>query len=196
MTQPAGARWSRILGGGRAQIELSDGGQVWLLDLPVRPTREWAAALAEGDLEAIVPELLEPASRDLLIEVIRDGRLGERMHSRMVNAVVAEASGRPWMVAVRLLNWTERNWADFHGYCLLHGLPEPLALPLDAYCDVVWHVLMANQDDKGRAKLEFEFSKPVPGADDEDDEAWAGLERDSFMQAMGNLSAVRGRRAT
>lgn len=191
MTQP-GERWARVLAAGSATLLLHDvdSGRDVELVLPVRETRAWVAALATGHAEAIVPELLESGSRAWVIALIQDDGLDDRTLSAMVNEAISVCSGQRWVTAVRLLGWAAEHWTEFFGWCLARGLPDPLGLRLDAFCALVWHVLFANQDEKGRRKLEWDLTRPPVGSDPDTDEDWAAEEASGFAGAMANLQSV------
>lgn len=54
------------------------------------------------------------------------------------------------------------NWADLDGYAVAQNMPDLRTLPIDRFCNFVWHMLTRNADESDRRKLEANIWRPPP----------------------------------
>lgn len=124
----------------------------------------WIPAIVSTDLENILPGLLTKKSRRAWAQVYFDDRwvIDAGMHQRMNLAVIGAAAGFPVPAALRLIATAEATWHHLDGWAASRNV-DPLGLPLDRFCSLVYHYLTRNAEEKDRFKLESELIRPLPG---------------------------------
>lgn len=53
------------------------------------------------------------------------------------------------------------------GEAVMRGI-DPLKLPIDRFCNWVWHMLARNRNEKQMNELRMEVYRPLPGQDPDD----------------------------
>lgn len=162
--------------------------------LPELDAREWLLALLDPDPAAIVPGLLEPADAEALYEAVFDpyDELDFTVLGAIATQVLEDASGRPWYEARRLAVLAAQQWDNgFDGWCASRGV-DPLVLPLDRFCNLVWRWAFSSVEHDKADELERQLTATPPGAP-------AELERrpewqeDAMASAFETVLATQGR---
>lgn len=140
---------------------------------------ETAAAAAADQWTMLVPDGLVPEDRAALLHRLVDpGDWLDLPHIRALAFLVAEpVLGVPWPVASRLCVVAEKQWVEFHGWCLAHGI-DPRQVAVDEVCAVVWgwlsdRMTWADADDRKRLTSEI----------------WAGDDRAAALIEAGIIPA-------
>lgn len=101
---------------------------------------------------------------------------------------MADVEGRwpPYWVAARLAATARDRWTIFDGWCAARGV-DPVDLPPDRFCNLVYYWLVRNANDRQRADLDF-WLEALPTGEDPvaaDEGRWsADAEMAAFTQAQ------------
>lgn len=98
-----------------------------------------------------------------------------------------EGVGPPYHVAARLIGVAVRDWHRFDGWCASRNV-DPLTLPLDRLCNLVWYRLSEHRKPDEVERLEAELHRPHDG-DDGDVGPWSA---DAELAAFGQASQAAG----
>lgn len=99
---------------------------------------EWLELLmGELDLELIFPGLLSDDDRELVEELLLDEEMTLDELQRRSLEIIAEVSGRPWWVALRMIDLAQSRWSVFGGALVMAGVRSDM-IPLGAWLDAVW----------------------------------------------------------
>lgn len=151
------------------------------ISLPYRPAAAWVAGMEQ--INALVGELADAGGRealaDLLVEYPQavDDLLQESLR------ILAEATGRKWWEAGRLLSTSVSPEAL--GRLVLAGV-DAHQRSVGEWCAAVYALCVKGQDEKGRLKFDFSLSIPPPGYEDEWDDGYdVGSAADAVKALMG-----------
>jgi len=89
------------------------------------------------DLEMIFPGLLEGEDQELVNDLLLDGEFQVTDLERRALEIVSEVSGRPWWVALRMIQLAEMRWSILGAKLIWAGI-NPTAIPLGAWLDALW----------------------------------------------------------
>lgn len=114
------------------------------VEVPALNAAGWLELLiGDLDLELIFPGLLEEDDQDFVNEMLLTGDLGVGDLERRALDVIAEASGRPWWVAIRMVQLAQHNWSMLGGRLARSGV-NPSQVPFGAWLDALWVTMFEN----------------------------------------------------
>jgi hypothetical protein len=151
-----------------------------------RPARVWLLAVLSEEDADLPLDLLSEDDAGWLWEAVADpdDDIDVTLLRRIGRRVLAEACGRPWWEAERLLTQVALNHATFDGMAADRGLPPPLDWDVERLCNWVEHRLLSAQVKKGdREAVEAKLRTPPAGAVLEEAIAEAGDWSDEAMAA-------------
>lgn len=161
----------------RAPLHVVVAGQRILI--PYRPAGAWAVAMDHpGWLAAM---LADDDGRERIADLLlEDARAGADVRAESLR-ILAEASGRKWWEAGRLLATSATP--EVLGRLVLAGA-DPWTRSLGEWCAAVYALCVKGQDEKGRVKFDFQLSMPPRGHEDEWD--------DDGEDPLATMAAVQG----
>lgn len=143
----------------------------------------WTTAMFSGDLSVV--QLMTPEQFDLLLDLIEDESLSVEDVHRVARKAVAEAAGRPWWEAERLVASVFEPTGRILGNLMLSGV-RPETMTLAAWCAAVWALITRNADGTDLMKAEMQLSVPPAEADEDD------LAQDDFEAAVRRAQGAPG----
>lgn len=116
------------------------------------------------DIEAILPGLLAKKHWQVWAEIYFDDQwtITAQVHQNINLALIGAASGWPVQAALRLMATVEGLWRTFDGWAASQGC-DPLTLPLDRFCNLVYYYLTRNAEEKDLFRVDAELIRPLPG---------------------------------
>lgn len=164
---------------------------------PAQPAGVVATAASEGDWMSLIPGRLEPQSRSLMVQRMRDPAHGFDVlwACHVAEQVLASVCGVPWRVMCRLCAVAVEQRLLFDGWCLERGL-DPRVLPPARLAAAV-HAWLRGQCSEAKEwrRLEAQLWRQPPrpllearlgGGEGEAPPSW-GDEGALFDQAMAAL---------
>lgn len=98
--------------------------------------------------------------------------------------------GTPYLAAARLLSASVGEWGSFDGWAASRGV-DPVDLPLDRYCNLVYFWLTQNAPPEKREEVDEMLYRDAEGKPSEDSGPWAAeAELAAFTQATKAASSV------
>jgi hypothetical protein len=151
------------------------------VQLPYRPAAEWALSMAR--VNTLVGELADAEGREVLADLLLDRPEAVDDLLQESLRILAEATGRKWWEAGRLLN-TSTSPAVL-GRLVLSGV-DAYQRSVGEWCAAVYALCVKGQDEMGRLKFDFSLSIPPPGYEDEWDDGYdVGEAADAVKALMG-----------
>ena len=136
----------------------------------------------ELDLLDLFPGALESEDQDHVFDMILNGSLAEVDFGELVLNIIAEVSGRPWWVALRLVNGARNGWSVVGADMLLRGV-DATRLSFSGWLDVALLTMIKNIDQKKLTMFNLELEQPPPG-EGSDAESEPTMTASAFM-SMG-----------
>lgn len=135
-------------------------------------TRQWPVRLIH---------LMDPDPYEALLKDIESSTLDADGLLALARAALADAAGRPWWEAERLVATCTADGGRLLGMVLLAGV-RPDQLTLAAFCCAVWAQITKGADATGLLKAQSELCVPPPEVsfeelEDEEDDMTAMVER-------------------
>lgn len=149
-----------------------------MYEIPALPAVDWLAILmAENpDLDNIFPGLLDQEEQDIVTEAMLDGHLEETFSVCL--DIITAVSGRPWYIAMRLIDVARNSWQVLGAEMLLKGV-DAERLSLSGWLDILLLTIMNNIDPKEATM--FTMRLEAPPADIEVEQPEPEMTASSFM---------------
>lgn len=160
-------------------VTVTFGGE--LFEIPALPAVDWLAVLMnpETDLLDIFPGLLEEGDQDRCMDVILDG--GYENLEQLILDVVATVSGRPWWVALRLIEVARTSWHTMGAEMLYRGV-DASRLSLSGWLDVLLLLVMRNIEPKDATMFALKLEQvPEIAGEQAQEAAEPTMSRSDFM---------------
>jgi hypothetical protein len=159
-------------------LDVTVGGHTY--QLPPLPAAEWVDAV-QGSWYGLIPGLVDGG--DAIIDAIADGTVTSGQVVEAAQDALAEACGMPWWQALRLIQLTVSD--PLAAGMLVLGGVNAQQVSIGAWVVAAYALLVKDADEKDRARIDRDISKPPTGNVDGFDEQAAA---DSFER----FSAGRG----
>lgn len=158
------------------------------LMFPALPAARWLEAFGEPGFHVVVTHMMDAGQRDIFLDAITDGRLDVPDVEALAHAALAEASGRPWWEAWKLMASAvnQDSGGRLLGSLVLSGV-DAERITLAAWCSAVWSLLTRNADTTELMKMEMQLQMPPPGADPD---GWDDVE--DFNATAARLRSMPG----
>ncbi len=149
-----------------------------MYEIPALPAVDWLTVLMTDDpaLDDIFPGLLDEADQDVVTEAMLDGHLEETFSVCL--DIITAVSGRPWYIAMRLIDVARTSWHVLGAEMLLKGV-DAEKLSLSGWLDILVLTIMKNIDPKDAAM--FTMRLEAPPADIEVEQPEPEMSVSSFM---------------
>lgn len=96
-------------------------------------------------------------------------------------------------MTARLAGFAVGNWPEVDGTLKLEAGIDLLDLPLDRAVNILYTMLMRNRDEKERAKMESDLTKPLAGEYvRQDDKVWGEEAQGAAFLAALNAKNTEG----
>lgn len=147
-------------------------------EIPALSAADWLAILMseDPDLDDIFPGLLEEKDQDVVTEAMLDGHLEETFSVCL--DIITAVSGRPWYIAMRLIDVARNSWHVLGAEMLLKGVDAD-RLSLSGWLDILLLTIMKNIDPKDATM--FALRLETPPADIEAEQPEPEMSASSFM---------------
>lgn len=151
--------------------------------IPAMPAADWLAVLAHRpiDLEDVFPGL-SPGGYELVDELLFSGVLSLEDLYQVVLDVITTVTGRPWWIAMRLIEGALLNWGLIGSRLVLAGIDAD-KISLSAWLDAVYMIIVEGTPED---QLTMFFSKlefPPPGFEPKEE---ITMDADAFYDAMAD----------
>lgn len=164
----------------RGPVQIEADGIVFVFDY--RPASWWLERFGSGAWNLDLLRHADDASYEALLDRLESGRARPEDANRVARRALAEAAGRPWWEAERLVSVLGNS--EMLGAALRGADPEHMSLA--AFLSVVYSLLMKGADMKDRMKIEAELSvPPYEAAGEEEEEDFTAM-----VSAMRNMPGV------
>ena len=165
----------------------------WVYTIPARPASDWMEALLDEDGGALVPGLMDEATRDDVWREFLRGHITKQHLEQGWRDAITAASGQPWWQCARLVMSAAAidAWPIVHGKLVSKGVHLD-RVSLGALYNVLYFIsLEACKDENERALFEFNLTSPPPEVSVEEAMAATNAEED-FMAALSGFKQVMG----
>jgi hypothetical protein len=165
----------------------------WIYTIPALPASAWVEALLDEEGGAIVPGLMDPATRTDVWRQFLLGHITKEELDEAWRSAVGAASGQPWWQCARLIMSAAHQdaWPIVHGKLIMRGLRLE-EISLGALYNALYFLLLeACKDDNDRASFEFNLTSPPPEVTVEEALAETNAEED-YMSALRGFQQVTG----
>ena len=149
-----------------------------MFEIPALPAADWLTILMteNPDLDDIFPGLLDEEDQDIVTEAMLDGALEETFSVCL--DIITAVSGRPWYIAMRLIEVARNSWQVLGAEMLLKKVNAE-ELSLSGWLDVLLLLIMRNIDPKEATM--FTMRLEAPPADVEVEQPELEMSVGSFM---------------
>lgn len=163
--------------------------------IPALPARDWLEVLLAEELnpEDLFPGLCDPDDIVAVNRMLIDGTVTMDQMTEALYAVIEQATGRKWWVALRLCRTIRAGWDRIGGRLAGHGVTPfdvPLAYWLDGAFDAILEIIMAN-DPKAAGSFTQKLVQPPPGLAKQVFEAQRSRAVDAFRANMNRARQGR-----
>ena len=134
------------------------------------------------DLEDVLPGLLDDAGDEIVEELLFQGRLSVDGKDQLTLEVISTVSGRPWWVALRLIETARSSW-DALGAEMVRRA-DAATLSLSAWIDVLFHAVLLATEESKRTMFQMKLELAPEGFGPKPEELTMGS--DSFMSMAGD----------
>ena len=134
------------------------------LEIPALPASQWLAVLMVGELELedIVPGLLCEEDADEVEEALYTGLLTLEQLNMLALDVVSQVSGRPWWVALRLVELARLHWDNL---ATEMTRADASRLSLSGWLDVLFVALLRAMEEGRRQMFLLKLEQPPKALD-------------------------------
>lgn len=143
-------------------------------EVPRHPAEVWVLAVLSDEETDLLLDVLDDDDADYLWEGAHDPEddLTLPMLRRIGEALLTQASGRPWYEASRLIATYADQWDTFIAVARDRGLGDPLSWPIDELCAWIYLRLTQHAKKEDVARLDATLATPPASVDpDGDDDA-------------------------
>lgn len=132
-----------------------------MFELPALPATDWLVILmtAEPELEDVFPGLLGEEEHSQVDEALIDGVLDLDEVYEACCTIIDAVSGRPWWVAMRLIEVARTNWHVLGAELLTNGVDSE-QLSLSGWLDILLLLIMNRIDPKDAAMFTLRLEQP------------------------------------
>lgn len=133
------------------EVQVAD---TWIL-VPARPAADWLELLmgepGDWDMDAIFPGLAEDPD-NLVNESLWAGEITPQELEDKTLELISTVSGRPWYVAMRMIQLAQASWSVLGTTLLLHGI-DAGKVSLSSWLDGLWYAIFSSVKKEERTKL-------------------------------------------
>lgn len=159
------------------------------LMFPTLPAARWLEAFGSPAFHVSVAHMMTVDQRDPLLDALSSGRLSvEDVVQKLAHTALAEAAGRPWWEAWKLMSSVvnQDTGGRLLGSLVLAGV-DAERITLAAWCSAVWALITRNADTTELMKMEMQLQMPPPG---EEADGWDDVE--DFNATAARLRSMPG----
>ncbi len=153
-------------------------------EVPAICAADWLAILmVEGlDLEDVVPGLLDDASDEIIEDLLLDGLLTVEEKDQLSLDVISTVSGRPWWVALRLIETARRSW-DALGADMVRRA-DAGSVSLSAWLDTLFSAVLLATEESKRTMFQMKLERAPEGYGPKPEDLM--MDPDAFMSMAGD----------
>lgn len=152
--------------------------------IPALPAADWLAALMVErlDLEDVLPGLLDDVEAEVVEETMLQGLLSVEDKDLVSLEVITIVSGRPWWVALRLIETARNSW-DALGSEMVSKV-DASKVSLSAWLDALFAVILTSIEESKRLMFQMKLEVAPEGFGPKPEELTMGS--DTFMSMAGD----------
>ena len=145
--------------------------------VPALTAAAWLAAISSGRASGVIPGLLPPEERAAVVRAMSVREVTVADVQTATRTAIAEATGRPWWEAVKLVGAADDGKGEVLGHLLLGGL-DPARVTLGGWCAATYALCVRNLDKDARLKFDVDLAMIPAGVDLSEGEsaAWDAIE--------------------
>lgn len=134
----------------------------WELEIPAMCAADWLGVLMVDDLDPddVFPGLLDEDSSRFIEDQLHAGVLDFPDVQRAALDVISIVAGRPWWVAMRLIEVAKQSWDALGGDM---AKIDAASRPLGAWLDALFILIVRNIDDQKRTMFLMKLEMAPPG---------------------------------
>lgn len=131
--------------------------------IPAMPAADWLRVLMVDDIsiDDVFPGMLEPVDRAQVEEALHAGILTLADIQEVSLEIVSKVSGRPWWVAMRLIQCARISWDALGGEMVRKV--DGSTLSLGAWLDGLFLVILRAMEESKRNMFLMKLEMPPPG---------------------------------
>ena len=158
-------------------------------DFPRLSAAEWCELLSANTWPVRLVQLMDAEPYEKMLAAIEDEELDKEGLIALARAALADAAGRPWWEAERLVTSCFNEGGRLLGMLLLAGV-RPETLTLAAFCCAVWAQITKGADATQLMKAQSELLIPPPDVPLEDLED-SGDDMAVMVASLRNMPGAR-----
>lgn len=139
--------------------------------------------MGEVELFHILPGFCEPEDQEYVDDALMAGNVTTEEVDSVTLTLIEMVSGRPWWVAVRMINVAELKWGTFGAEMAMIGI-DPTRISLAAWLDVLWQLFFRFLDPQKWVTFTAQIEAPPPGEAPRDSIESMEMSTDSFTALM------------
>jgi len=151
--------------------------------MPV-PAADWLELLM-GDIElfAIFPGLCDEEDQEYVDDCLKIGTVSVLDIENATLDLIETVSGRPWWVAVRIIQLYESAWGVIGADLIRHGI-DPTRISLAAWLDVAWPTLFMHLPEDKWSMFAAQIEAPPPEEAERSSIEAVEMSQDAFTTLM------------
>lgn len=148
--------------------------RIWAIDVdlggdtftvPPLPAVDWFLAIVDQDTPLpLIPGLMTPDAEDRVADMLLDGQTSPEEIVKRSRELLAEASGRPWWEADRLIRSSAASWQIIGGELTRLGV-DLGKVSLAAALNAIYVICVRTMDEKERNKFDIDLRLPPIGVE-------------------------------
>lgn len=128
---------------------------------PLMSAAQWCRLLTEKGWPVLLVQGMDADPYERVLAAIERGELGQEEIVSLARAVLADAAGRPWWEAERLVRSCIEGDGRLLGMILLAGV-RPETMTLASFCCAVWAQITKGADATQLLRAQSELCVPPP----------------------------------
>lgn len=153
-----------------------------MMEIPPLVAADWLQVLMVGEslsLDDVFPGMLDPDDREIIEDALFNGYLElEAMYEMSLEAISLTA-GRPWWIALRLIELARTNWDVLGAELVLKGI-DANQLSLSAWLDAVMLTTLRNMEQSKITMFLMQLEQAPKTVEQEE----ATMDRNQFFAMM------------
>jgi hypothetical protein len=148
--------------------------KVWALDVelagetftvPPRPAADWFLAILDEDVPLpLIPGMMGAGAEERIADMLLDGEITAELLATRSRELLAEAAGRPWWEADRLIRSSAASWHIIGGELTRLGVDLD-RVSLAAALNAIYVVCVRTMDEQERNRFDIDLRMPPIGVE-------------------------------
>jgi hypothetical protein len=154
------------------------------ITVPAAPAADWLELLM-GNIElfAIFPGLCDEEDQEYVESCLRSGAVSVFDIENATLDLIETVSGRPWWIALRIIQLYESAWGIVGAYLIQQGI-DTTRISLAAWLDVAWPTLFMHLPDDKWSMFAAQIEAPPPEEAQRSSIETVEMSQDTFTALM------------